>query len=149
MLNSKVCNRCKAQKPLELFHRKAKAPDGRQSMCKACNTDWVRGRYAKNKATHIASVRRSRRQRQKSLRTMLRDIKVKSGCVDCGYNEHFHALDFDHLGLIPKTMNVSVMCTRGWSVKRILDEVAKCEVRCANCHRIRTWERFLSKVAER
>lgn len=59
------------------------------------------------------------------------------GCVDCGYNKHPDALDFDHTD--GKTRNIGTLR----SMKRVLEEIErhKCEVVCANCHRIRTAER--------
>ena len=60
-------------------------------------------------------------------------IKLHSGCVDCGYNEHAVALQFDHIG-DDKKMNVSDMIRSDYSWITIREEIDKCEVRCANCH---------------
>lgn len=70
------------------------------------------------------------RRRQKIVR-----IKKARGCVDCGYNEHPAALHFDHVrGKKKFVISQSV----GVSWERVLEEIKKCEVRCANCHAIRT-----------
>lgn len=66
-------------------------------------------------------------------------LKVELGCADCGYNAHPAALDFDHLPGFSKTQIVSRMLQRTRTA--ILREIAKCECVCANCHRIRTFER--------
>lgn len=58
-------------------------------------------------------------------------------CADCGNVYPPHVMDFDHLR--DKTLNVSHMVT--YSIKRLTDEIAKCEVVCANCHRERTFRR--------
>ena len=60
------------------------------------------------------------------------------GCVDCGESDP-RCLDFDHVRG-KKLRSVSLMKT-GYSVKVLREEIAKCEVRCANCHRKRTAER--------
>lgn len=67
-------------------------------------------------------------------------IKLNSGCVDCGYREHAVALQFDHIG-DNKKMNVSDMIRSDYSWITILEEIAKCEVRCANCHAVMTRDR--------
>lgn len=59
-------------------------------------------------------------------------------CTDCRQTFHFAAMDFDHIGT-DKISNVAHMTTA--SVEALLAEIAKCEVVCANCHRIRTWLR--------
>jgi L-lysine 2,3-aminomutase len=74
----------------------------------------------------------------------LAEIKQASGCVDCGINNHI-VLDFDHLR--DKKYNVSRMIHDGFSWKAILKEISKCEVVCANCHRIRTHDRLATKTA--
>jgi hypothetical protein len=65
--------------------------------------------------------------------------KVEHGCVDCGYNAHPAALEFDHLEGSYKDGRVGSMYS--WSPIRVLEELAKCELRCSNCHRIKTFER--------
>lgn len=72
-------------------------------------------------------------------------IKLHSGCVDCGYNEHAVALQFDHIG-DDKKMNVSDMIRSDYSWITIKEEIAKCEVRCANCHAVMTARRKLKEV---
>ena len=57
-------------------------------------------------------------------------------CVDCG-NDDILVLDFDHM-LGTKTADVSILVSRGASWERIEREMAKCVVRCANCHRRKT-----------
>lgn len=63
------------------------------------------------------------------------------GCKDCGYAEHPHALDFDHLPGTEKLLTIGSgdSTTAPWD--KVLAEIEKCEVVCANCHRIRTYER--------
>lgn len=59
--------------------------------------------------------------------------------MDCGYNEHPAALDYDHRPDTSKCFNLGSTVT--WSIARIDEEIAKCDVVCANCHRIRTFNR--------
>jgi hypothetical protein len=73
----------------------------------------------------------------------LLDIKEASGCVDCGLKNHI-VLDFDHLH--DKKYNISRMIHDGFSWAAIKKEIAKCEVVCANCHRIRTHDRLTGEA---
>lgn len=66
-------------------------------------------------------------------------IKLARGCADCGYNTHPAALDFDHLPGTQKSVGVSRLSGFPW--EKVEEEIAKCEVVCSNCHRIRTAER--------
>ncbi len=76
------------------------------------------------------------RNRAKERRAFINHIKIERGCCDCGFNAHAEALDFDHRDPKSKSFSVSKMCD--CSVQRIEEEIAKCDVRCANCHRIKT-----------
>jgi hypothetical protein len=64
---------------------------------------------------------------------LLRDIKMKSGCVICGYKEHWAALDFHHRDPTTKSFNISENKTIGKNI--LMEEVSKCDVVCVNCHR--------------
>ncbi len=59
-------------------------------------------------------------------------------CVDCGLRFHPVAMDFDHL---PGYKKLSVNGLYCMAKQKLLDEIKKCELVCANCHRIRTWNR--------
>ena len=100
-----------------------------------------------------AAANKARRARGNERRAaanfqLLTEVKLASGCVDCGYKEHPAALDFDHLPGQEKYRDISRMLNVARST--LLAEIAKCEVVCANCHRIRSWERTRSRnLAER
>jgi hypothetical protein len=77
-------------------------------------------------------------------RRWLQQIKVTRGCVDCGYNTHPEALEFDHVGTDKR-----FMLSRQWhSLEELKAEIEKCEVVCANCHRIRTYNRRQNKIQQ-
>src|SRR5439155_1449789 len=59
-----------------------------------------------------------------------------SGCIDCG-NKDPRVLDFDHV----RGEKADCVSRLFRAPKRLTEELAKCEVRCSNCHRIKTWER--------
>jgi hypothetical protein len=64
---------------------------------------------------------------------------VEHPCVDCE-NSDIRVLDFDHVRG-EKRKGVSKMINQGFPTNTIAAEIEKCEVRCANCHRIVTAER--------
>jgi len=78
-------------------------------------------------------------QQKKDLHKMLGGIKEKSGCLDCKHFYPFYILDFDHTRGT-KVSNVGQMLDY-FSVEDIMNEVAKCDVVCSNCHRERTYFR--------
>jgi hypothetical protein len=80
----------------------------------------------------------SQRRRQRIVAD-LQAYKMERGCADCGYKSRPEALDFDHVRGT-KVADMRTMLRRGRE-DAIWEEVAKCEVRCANCHRVRTADR--------
>jgi hypothetical protein len=78
-------------------------------------------------------------QRRRARRIMISVIKLNRGCIDCGYNANPEALDFDHKPDSLKLFDVGDKMH--FATERILAEIAKCDVRCSNCHRIKTAER--------
>lgn len=74
---------------------------------------------------------------QQSRRDLINKIKIELGCVKCGYNFHAAALDFNHVRG-EKLFNVSQ--DPKVALEKLLAEIQKCDVLCANCHRIHTYE---------
>jgi hypothetical protein len=91
--------------------------------------------------TWQAPCRLCQRARDQARRKPRRDhadaVKLERGCADCGIrSEHPEIYDFDH-GDGEKVASIATLVTKGtW--EDFLAELAKCEVVCANCHRIRT-----------
>jgi hypothetical protein len=95
----------------------------------------ARQKVYRSQSNHKESKRRSYERFQK----FINQLKIESGCIDCGYKEHPVALDFDHKPGTVKCFPIGNGNSR--SREKVLEEIAKCEVRCSNCHRIRTYER--------
>ena len=69
-------------------------------------------------------------------RKLVDEIKLNSGCVDCGYKDHPAALQFDHRDPEEKLFRIAGSLHRKLHV--LMAEIAKCDVRCANCHAVKT-----------
>jgi len=64
------------------------------------------------------------------------NYKLKKGCAECGYNELPECLDFDHVDRTQKKFKLSRGFKYSW--KAIEEELSKCVVLCAMCHRKKT-----------
>lgn len=82
----------------------------------------------------------NRRKIRERNRDYVRKIKESNPCVDCGQKYHYSQMDFDHLG--GKKETIARLANSEASIKTIKNEIAKCELVCSNCHRLRTWERY-------
>jgi len=91
----------------------------------------------RNPSSFSGSVtkRRDRNRRLRDIRGRWLDLyKMSKGCQICGYNKHPVALEFDHLNKADKVKDVSNM--KKGNLKKLIAEVRKCRVLCANCHAI-------------
>lgn len=110
-----TCHVCLVGKPSTDFYRDSTKARGHATRCKVCTQKRDTARREHNRAAVLAYL-------------------VEHPCVDCGEGDP-RVLEFDHQG--DKSANVSDMIQKG-SLKTLLAEIAKCEVRCANCHRRKT-----------
>lgn len=94
-----------------------------------CRTKAAMARmYARNMERHARVV--AERQH------LVDEFKMRMGCIDCGYADHPVALDLDHRDPEMKIADVSALVSG--KLELLLNELDKCDVRCACCHRIRT-----------
>jgi hypothetical protein len=73
-------------------------------------------------------------------REYVRKIKESSPCTDCEQFYHYSQMDFDHIDF--KKQNIAKLVNSEASIKTIKQEIAKCQLVCSNCHRLRTWLRM-------
>ena len=96
--------------------------------------------YQKNKEKMKARARAYTSANRNKQRDYLARYKLENGCVDCGYKHNPVALHFDHVKT-PKLGDIATMVGNGIGWQTLYDEMAKCEVRCANCHAEKTQDR--------
>ena len=91
--------------------------------------------------TCLVCDREQANTRKRAAREFVAHYKREIGCERCGYNEHHFALELAHRNAEEKShkhkTNRSAY-NQNWSIKRIKEELEKCEVLCANCHRVDT-----------
>jgi hypothetical protein len=91
--------------------------------------------YQKNKAAHKERVVADKRRRVIERRALVRALK-EVPCMDCGVQYPYYVMDFDHRD--PSIKSFEIHDAINTSQKAFMDEIAKCDVVCSNCHRERT-----------
>lgn len=97
---------------------------------KKYNEQWKLNNPIKTKEQRIRS--RERRKR------FIKEIKTRLFYIRCGEN-HISCLDFHHRDPTEKDKSVSYLVFSS-SRRKVLEEISKCDVLCANCHRKEHWE---------
>ncbi len=103
------------------------------------NAAW-RKWYAANAKRKIEWQARRRVQ----LKAWLDELRASHVCEACGEKTP-ECLQFHHVDPSEKDLEISKVIGHGWSKERILREIAKCRVLCANCHLKLHWEQRLQQ----
>lgn len=126
----KICTRCKEDKELSQF---GKSGTRFSSWCKSCHSEY----YRLNRDRHKKSMILWEKRRNKELRDIVINRMI-DGCIDCG-QKNILTLEFDHKdGKEKREHSIAKLMNSRCSPERLIQELDKCEVRCANCHRIKT-----------
>ena len=133
---SKRCCTCHELRPLSEYNVRTTAKDGLQARCRDCARQW----YVANRDAHRAKVRLRSTAIKKEYKRRIGEHLLAHPCVDCGESD-VRVLDFDHLDASTKRSDIAKMVNAGGRWSDIELEMAKCEVRCANCHRRVTSDR--------
>lgn len=133
---SKVCGRCGGVKAIDQFVFEDKELRRRHSWCKECFAEYKKDWYVRNREGHIKHVIRNRDKTLRVYRLRIYRYLAEHPCVDCGETDPV-VLECDHVRGV-KSHEVSVMVSHRFTWAAIEEEIAKCDVRCANDHRRRT-----------
>lgn len=122
VMDYRICKICGEEKPLNEFARAGliKGVVYFRYKCIPC--------YSKFKGIRKAAIR-----------DKYYDLKKDLKCCQCG-NTDFRVLEFDHKDRKEKSFSVAEGLKRGYSLAKLKSEIEKCQVLCANCHRIKTFE---------
>lgn len=131
------CGRCGEEKPREAFASRRKKRGQFDNMCRPCRSAYGKEHYAANRQRYVDQARIQKRRLALERTRYLLEFFVTHPCMDCGEKDPV-VLEFDHLR--DKLFDIcQALPYRNW--QSIMDEMAKCEVVCANCHRRRTARR--------
>ena len=117
---TKKCTTCKEEKDETkfCFRKNSKGVRYRNSICRVCRNLRDKVRYYR-------------------ARKHLWEYKTKHPCVDCGETDPI-VLEFDHIDASTKKFNIGNI-PQNFSRERLDEEIAKCKIRCCNCHKRRTF----------
>lgn len=114
-----ICNKCNKDQPESNFYKRSGRPGKFQAYCKQCNLE-------------------NTLKRQRNFK--IKCVEYKGGkCQDCGYNRSIAALEFHHRNPKEKSFDFSHVRLTSWdkNEEKIISELDKCDLICANCHRER------------
>ena len=131
------CYRCGEVKPIAEFAWRRRSKGQRDSFCRPCRSAYGKEHYAKNRQRYIDQAQRVKQRLRRERTLHLLEFFKTHPCVDCDERDPV-VLEFDHVR--EKSFSIGLDLTdRKWQT--ILEEMKKCEVVCANCHRRRTARR--------
>ena len=96
--------------------------------------------YSKNKESEKGHVRR----RKLEIKKWFAEYKKKLSCSECDEN-HPATIEFHHKEENQKEKGIAIMVNDGCSIKKISEEMRKCEVLCSNCHRKLHYKKRINK----
>lgn len=129
----KKCPGCKdgKEKDESEFSKNASREDGLQRYCKRCQSGKTKKHYGENRSYYVDKAKKTAAE----LKQFVDELK-KGPCKDCGNRFNPWQMDFDHRDRSTKGGNISRLLKYG--KKKLLAELEKCDLVCANCHRNRT-----------
>jgi hypothetical protein len=137
---AKVCTGCGLARPITEFPIKHKKRGTRGTRCRACRSAYGKAHYQRNRGKYLAKAKRRRHRERDNYWAWLMKYLRSHPCVDCGEIDPI-VLTFDHRDGTVKLDTIGALLSRSsWAT--FLAEVAKCDVRCVNCHRVRTAQQF-------
>jgi hypothetical protein len=107
-----------------------------------CGTKWEGKKQKMKEYRDSGKAKFWRDEYNKRNREYINNYLSDHPCVDCGNND-LRVLEFDHVRG-EKEDNIGNASQKSWSIEKLQKEIEKCEVRCANCHRIATHERRIT-----
>ena len=114
-METKKCSKCGKELPLSSFPWRDKNKGTYRADCKECHSNYMKQQYQQKK--------------QK-----IQNLKSNLTCAKCG-DKRGYVLDFHHINPKEKQETIARLTSNTSSLQKIYNEIKKCIVLCANCHR--------------
>ena len=114
-MEMKVCTKCKKELPIDDFNWRDRNKGRKRSECKYCQTKYMKEIY-------------------KAKKELISNIKAKEKCKKCGDGRSY-VLDYHHVNPDEKENTIARITSSIYPIEKVLKEIKKCIVLCANCHR--------------
>ena len=134
----KICSICSQNKEDSEFSFRNKKTGERHHWCKVCFSKQGKDHYLKNVSYYKEKSKKYSKMIRDRNKKIVCDYLSTHPCIDCGEKD-IVVLDFDHRENKDIAISVAIV---NWSSNRLINEIKKCDVRCANCHRRKTAKDF-------
>ncbi len=115
------------------------------TQCKECykahRRTYYAEHYAKYRDQYLLRAKLRRRRLRLEFRAKMLAYLSNKACVDCGETD-LRVFELDHIDPTRKIFSVSQATTLGYAWEDVENELTKCRVLCANCHKKRTAQQF-------
>jgi len=137
-MKTKWCSICNTDKPISEFSKNPSKKGGHNHSCKSCSRSYFKEYYKKN----TAKVKARNNIQDTLYKQRIHKIVIESfadGCGVCGETD-IRVLEFAHKNKKEKEFSIGTAVGQQLSIVRIKEEIGKCKILCANCHRKETHE---------
>ena len=114
-METKICTKCGKELPIDQFNWRDKKAGTRRSECKYCHSSFMKQKYQEKRQT-------------------IEVLKSECSCAKCG-DTRGYVLDYHHIDPTQKEEKISRMISNNYTLDKVKQEIDKCIVLCANCHR--------------
>lgn len=139
--NEKYCGTCGIKKNKTEFNKNKTKKDGLNTICRDCSNNRSKKYYSENPEKHKKVIQERNKKYHFKIRNEIFNYLKNNPCVDCG-ETNVIVLEFDHRDDTDKHFELSTAVHKGYKWEKIKQEIDKCDVRCSNCHKIRTAKQF-------
>lgn len=134
----KICTKCEIEKEEFEFHKRANIPSGLKSWCKECSKKHEQNKSDEEKKKRYKQIKVSDKARKLKLFEKLKEYTTENnGCKICGELDYV-VLEFDHRDRKEKSFTIANAVGKAMSWDKLIVELKKCDILCANCHRRKT-----------